>query len=157
MAGINRLFLVASGAMLLVILAAMSWDLVARNAFNAPTLWGLDTCRFALVFLFFFAIAPALESGSHVAVDVLYEHLGSRSLRMLQLVAHALTIVFACFLLWLVLRESREAFIDDGFFPTVVPVKLKYIYWIGPVGVLQFLMTAICLLFETINQAQPRT
>ena len=25
---------------------------------------------------------------------------------------------------------------------SVVPVKLKYLYWIGPIGILQFLLTA---------------
>ena len=154
-AQVNRLFLLASGALILVILVAMTWDLVARNVFNAPTLWALDTCRFALVFLFFLAIAPALESGAHVSVDVVYEYLPQRSKSTLQLVAYALVIVFAGFLLWLVFRESREAFTDDGFFPTVIPVKMKYIYWIGPVGVLQFLLTAVSLVFKTVNETQP--
>ena len=148
----NFVFQLLAGILVLVIVAALGWDLVARNVFNAPTLWAMDLSRLALLFLFFLAIGPALESGSHVAVDILNEYLTGRPRWALQVVAQVLVIVFACFLLWEVTGETYDAFVYDGSFPTVVPVKMKYVYWIGPFGVLQFLLTALSLLWTSSLQ-----
>lgn len=150
----NFLFQLLAGFFVLVIVVALGWDLVARNVFNAPTLWAMDLSRFALLFVFFLGLAPALESGSHVAVDILPEALRGWSKWALQLLAQALVIVFACFLLWQVVVQTYDSFVDNGSFPTVIPVKMKHIYWIGPIGVLQFLITGISLMWHTSLQAR---
>ncbi len=147
-AATNRGFLTASGLMILAVLAAMLWDIVSRNVFNQPTLGALDMSRFALVFIFFLALAPALEGGAHVAVDILYEYLPHGGKRSLQILAQLLVIVFTLILLFYVYQETRESFEDNGSFPTAIPVKMKYVYWIGPVGTAQFLLTAVSLLLK---------
>jgi hypothetical protein len=43
-------------------------------------------------------------------------------------------------------------FADNSFFPTVVPIKLKHVYWIGPLGVLQFLLTGLAMLSTTLSK-----
>ena len=149
----NVIFQIPACILVLVIVAALGWDLVARNVFNAPTLWATDLSRFALLFLFFLGIGPALEAGSHVAVDILSEHLTGRRRWALQIVAQVLVVIFACFLLWEVTKQTYDSFVDDGRFSTVIPVKMKYVYWIGPIGVLQFLLTSLSLLWKSSLQA----
>lgn len=146
---VNRLFLALAGLLAAAILAALAYDLVARNVFDAPTLWALDVSRFLLVFLFFLALAPTLESGSHVSVDFVSHYLGARGRRALRLLALALVLLFGAILMWQVTRTAWEAFVDDALFPTVIPVKLKHVYWIAPLGVLQFLLTTLALIAET--------
>ena len=148
---VNRVFLTLSGLLALALLGALTYDLVARNVFDAPTLWALDVSRFLLLFLFFFALAPALESGSHVSVDVLEHYVGARTRRVLHVLARVLTLVFGAFLMWQICRHTYDAFVDDGLFPTVVPIKLKHVYWVGPLGVLQFMLTALVMLAEDLR------
>lgn len=145
---INRCFLMISGLMILAVVGIVLWDIVSRNVFGQPTLWALDTSRFALVFIFFFALAPALESGAHVAVDILYEYLQDGPKRTLLIIAQSIVIVFTLILLFYVYGETRESFEDDGAFPATIPIKMKYVYWIGPVGVLQLLLTGASLLLS---------
>lgn len=140
---VNRAFLALAGVLALGIFAAMLYDLVMRNAFDAPTLWALDVSRFMLLYLFFLALAPALEAGSHVSVDVLADRMPPRAARWLRCAALVLTIVFGAILLWQLLRATRDAFARDEVFPIAVPIPVKYVYWIGPLGTLQFLLTAV--------------
>ena len=149
---VNSLFLALSGLLAAAILLVLTYDLAARNIFDAPTVWALDLSRFLLVFLFFLALAPALESGSHVAVDILEHYLGPSARRALRILALVLVLVFGAILMWQVCRTTHEAFVDDSLFPTVIPVKLKHVYWIAPLGVLQFLLTALAMLAASVRQ-----
>lgn len=148
---VNRVFLTLAGWLALAILAALTYDLVARNVFGAPTLWALDVSRFLMLVLFFFALAPTLEAGSHVSVDVLQHYLPAGPRRAMRILAQVLLLVYGAFLMWQICRHTYDAFIDDALFPTVVPIKLKHVYWVGPLGVLQFLLTAVVLLAEDLR------
>lgn len=148
---VNRVFLALAGLLAAAILLVLAYDLVARNVFDAPTLWALDISRFLLLFLFFLALAPALESGAHVSVDVLELYLGAQPRRVLRIVARILVLVFGAFLMWQICRTTYEAFAENSLFPTVVPLRLKHVYWIAPIGVLQFLLTALASLGDDVR------
>ena len=148
---VNAVFLALAGLLAAAILAVMSYDLVSRNVFDAPTVWALDISRFLLLFMFFFALAPALESGAHVSVDLLEHYLQPRAQRAMRVLARILVLVFGAFLMWQICRTTYEAFVENSLFPTVVPVKLKHVYWIAPIGVAQFLLTAVSLLAEDVR------
>ena len=152
---INRVFIQLASALAAFILLVIGYDLVLRNGFDEPTIWALDVSRFALIFLFFFALAPTLESGAHVAVDVLDHYLPPPARRWLKMMALVLVLIFGAFLLWQVMRTTIEAFQDDHMFPTMIPVKQKHVYWIGPVGIVEFLLTAAALLIQTVRSAPP--
>ncbi len=145
---VNRVFLalacLAAGAIFVVIL----YDLIMRNAFDAPTVWALDVARFLLVYLFFLALGPALEAGSHVSVDVVEHWVSAAAARRLRIAATLLTIAFGAIVLWQVSRATVDAVVRDEMFPTAVPMRVKYVYWIGPLGALQFVLTAIAALGE---------
>ena len=149
---VNGLFLALSGMLAAAILLVLAYDLVARNVFDAPTVWALNVSRFLLIFLFFLAVAPALESGAHVAVDIVEHYLGETGKRLLRGLALLLVLVFGVLLMWQVTRTTYEAFVEDALFPTVLPVKHKHVYWVAPVGVLQFLLTAVALLLGVLRR-----
>ena len=148
---VNRVFLTIAGIVIAMILAIISYDLVLRNVFNAPTLWALDFSRFLMVFAAFFALAPTLEHGSHVTVDLVEQMMKPRPKRIMQIIALGLVLIFAAFLMWQITRTTIEAFEDNSLFPTVVPVKLKHVYWVGPLGVLQFILTGVARLAAAIR------
>jgi len=143
---INRVFLIISGWLAAAILAIITYDLVLRNVFDAPTTWALDTSRFMMVYVFFFALAPALEAGAHVSVDIFEQNMPPKVRRWLQILSMLFVMTFGAFLFWQVTRSTVEAFQDDSLFPTFIQVKLKEVYWIGPVGVAEFLLTALSML-----------
>ena len=128
-------------------------DVVRRYLFNDPSAWVLDICSFMLVYLVFLALAPALEAGSHVSVDLFNQLLPRRWRRGIFLFGGVLTIFFATVLFKMLLDETIEAFADDNIFPAAtIAMKMKYTWMIGPAGVAQFILTAFVLLAGSIYQ-----
>jgi TRAP-type C4-dicarboxylate transport system permease small subunit len=150
---INSGFLVLSGILAGLIMLVILQDVVRRYLFNDPSAWVLDICSFMLVYLVFLALAPALEAGSHVSVDLFNQLLPRRWRRGIFLFGGVLTIFFATVLFKMLLDETIEAFADDNIFPAAtIAMKMKYIWMIGPAGVAQFILTAFVLLAGSIYQ-----
>ena len=147
---INRVFVAISGALAVVIMVVILQDVVRRYAFNDPTTWALDISSFLLVYLFFFALAPALEHGSHVTVDLFGRLLPVGVRRPVEILGGLLLVGFAVVLFAQLLDTTVEAFHDNNLFPTATPVRMKYVWIIGPVGAAQFILTALVLLAGTM-------
>ena len=151
---VNAVFLAVSGGLAAAIMLVILQDVVRRYAFNDPSAWVLDICSFMLVYLFFLALAPALEAGSHVSVDLFRQLVPPRYRRGVLLFGGALTVAFGAILWTMLLNDTVEAFVDDNPFPaSTIPMKMKYIWVVGPVGVAQFVLTALVLLATSVRQA----
>ena len=139
---INRAFAAAASILALVILAVVLIDVTLRWVAE-PTVWAHDIARYTLLYLFFFALAPALESGHHVAVDM-FDRIVPAPLRPYQ--AHAAAVLTAAFgglLLWQLARLTSQAFADNRLAPATIPLPLRWIYVFGPIGAAQFVLTAL--------------
>lgn len=154
--GVNRVFLALSGALAVAIMVIVLQDVVRRYAFNDPSVWALDVASFLLVYLFFLALAPALQSGSHVTVDLFNEVLPAGLQRHLMRLGHVLVVVFGCVFFWQLLKAASEAFTDNELFPTATPVRVKYVWMIGPIGTAQFILTGLVLLAASITRDRAR-
>jgi TRAP-type C4-dicarboxylate transport system permease small subunit len=145
---VNRAFALIASILVLAIVLVILREVVFRYVLNEPSIWALDSARFALLFVFFLAVAPALESGHHVHVDLFDPIIPKHLHWCFHLVGYVLTLFFGAVLFWYVLDTTIEAFETDELSFSVVPVKLKYLYWIGPIGLLQFLLTALVQLIR---------
>jgi TRAP-type C4-dicarboxylate transport system permease small subunit len=145
---INRIFAVIACLLVLVIMTAIMVQIVYRFVLNDPIAWVLDITIFLLVFVFFLALAPTLQSGGHIEVDM-FDSLIPDSLRKpVRFVGKLLTVTFAAIFFWYVVAFYDDIVEVDEISFTMLIVQLKYIYWIGPVGTFQFLLTAIVLLLR---------
>ena len=63
---------VLAALLVVVLIALMLYDVVARYVFGAPTLWGYDVNTFLMGAAFVLSIGYALSLDSHVRVDLLY-------------------------------------------------------------------------------------
>ena len=145
---INRAFVIAASALVVLIALAVVQDVVRRYLLGAPSLWAMDFARYALFYVFVLGLAPALQSGHHVAVD-LFDGLWPRAVRALMpRLAMALVVVFGLILTWFVWRLTARTFASDPLAQTIIPIRLKYIHVIGPAGCIQFVLTALALLFR---------
>lgn len=149
---VNRAFALIACVLVAAIVLVVVREVVLRYGFNAPSTWSLDVARYLLQFTFFLALAPALESGHHVHVD-LFDPLVPPAWRHWQRISGwVLVVFFGAVLFWYVLDLTVDVFETDEFSFSVIPVKLKYLYWIGPVGTLQFLLTGCVGLARTWSE-----
>ena len=152
---INRLFAVVACLLVLVIMTAIMVQIVYRFVLNDPIAWVLDITIFLLVFVFFLALAPTLQSGGHIEVDMFDSLLAEPLRKPVRIVGKLLTVAFAAIFLWYVAVFYEDIVEVDEISFTILIVQLKYVYWIGPVGAFQFLLTAIVLLVRFCREPLP--
>jgi TRAP-type C4-dicarboxylate transport system permease small subunit len=145
---VNRVFAALACLLVLVIMTAIVVQVVYRFVLDDPIAWMLDITIFLLVFVFFLSVAPALQSGSHIEVDMFDALIAGRYRKAVRLIGKILTVIFAAIFLWYVAAFYYDIVEIDEVSFTMLIVQLKYLYWIGPLGALQLLLTALVLLIR---------
>ncbi|WP_404863519.1 TRAP transporter small permease [Georhizobium sp. MAB10] len=139
---VNRAF-AAAASLLTLIIVMLVLLAVATRIGGSPALWPYDVAQFTLVYVVFLAMAPALESGHHVVVE-LFDGLVPGTIRpFVGHVAMALVILFGAIFLWHLYRVTARAFDDDRLAVAAIAIPLKWVYLIGPIGIAQFILTAL--------------
>jgi TRAP-type mannitol/chloroaromatic compound transport system permease small subunit len=57
----------------LPLVAVVAWEVIARYAFNAPTIWSFDVTYMLYGTIFMLGAAYALHKGAHIRTDFFYE------------------------------------------------------------------------------------
>ena len=76
--GISIVLGYVSQVMLLVLIASMLYEVVARYGFGAPTLWAFDVAYMSTGVLFVLGAAECLRRDAHVRIDFLSARLPAR-------------------------------------------------------------------------------
>jgi TRAP-type mannitol/chloroaromatic compound transport system permease small subunit len=58
---------------------AVAWEVIARYAFNAPTIWSYDVTYMLYSAIFMLGCAYALHKGAHIRTDFFYEKWSDRT------------------------------------------------------------------------------
>jgi TRAP-type C4-dicarboxylate transport system permease small subunit len=72
------------------ITAAICYGVVMRYFFKSPSIWVVQTCEYALLWMVFLGATWLLREKGHVAVDIIYSHLRDRSRSFLNLVTFSM-------------------------------------------------------------------
>ena len=135
-------------ALTVVMMVIVLYDVFRRYVLNDPTIWAFDLASILLVYIIFLGLALALQDGSHVAVDIFLLLFGGRVRRTLRLVGLVLTVLYGGVLTWVVARYTLQAIQLDWKAVSLVPIPLKYVYAVGPLGALLFTLTAVFMTIE---------
>lgn len=142
-AAVNRWFLTAAALLVLLMVAVILFDVISRSVFNAPTLWAFDVARFTLLYVTFLGLAPALASGSHIAVDM-FDSMLPRAMRpAVPFLAAGLTLAFGAVLLWHVFAPAQEAFTDGRIAQATIAIPEKWIWLPAPFGCALFVVVSV--------------
>jgi C4-dicarboxylate transporter DctQ subunit len=73
---------ILAGAIMAFITASICYSVVMRYFFKSPSIWVVQTCEYALLWMVFLGTTWLLREKGHVSVDIVYSRLrdGSRSL-----------------------------------------------------------------------------
>src|SRR5262245_65418161 len=97
---VNRVFALAASLLVAAIVAVVVREVVLRYGFNTPSTWALDVARYLLLFTFFLALAPALESGHHAHVDLVDPLFPAAWRRLLHLAVWPVVVSFGALPVW---------------------------------------------------------
>ena len=95
MAGVVRWMVIAekliAGLFLVVIVATMSLQVIARYLFDKPYQWSEELSVFALIWMTFMSAAYVMAEGRHIAVDMLSTRVGQRGQLLIEMGSYLLT------------------------------------------------------------------
>jgi TRAP-type C4-dicarboxylate transport system permease small subunit len=150
LAALNRAATLASGALLVAILAMILYEVAARYFFGHAATWAFDLTSYGLLFVVFLAAGRTLEQDGHVRIDFFVGYLNQRNKRRAAIGSHALSALFLAILLWATARETLQVVRSGAESPSMLALPLGYVYWIMPVGTALLLGTALVRLGEVL-------
>src|SRR5918996_2447209 len=120
--------------LILMLILAMSYEVVMRYAFNAPTMWAYEIAAMLMGTSFLVTIAYAMVSRSHVRVDFLYARVATRGRAVIDLVGYAAFLLpvalWMTWALWGYLGQayaSGETTGQSAWNPVVWPFRVAYV------------------------------
>lgn len=88
--------LAGAGVLCLVaMMALVTFDVVLRYFFNDPTVWAGEVASFLTIAVVFLGLAQNMRLGDHIRIDVFTNLLSPRTQLFLDVIAHAIAIVFS--------------------------------------------------------------
>ena len=90
----------------ILLVVAVSYEVVARYAFNAPTEWAYESTYMLYGTIFMLGAAFTLQRGAHIRTDFFYQHWSSRTRGVVDAVAYLL-FFFPSLILFLVISWNE--------------------------------------------------
>ncbi len=87
------------------IVAVIFLEVVRRFAISYSSVWGEETARYAFIYLVWIGAAVAVKDRTHIRIDVLMHYLPPRGKAILYLIGDLLTVVLACFAIYLSMKS----------------------------------------------------
>ncbi len=136
--------------------AIMVYEIVARYAFVAPTMWAYDMSRFLAGALFMLGAGYALSKGVHIRADFIYRNWPARMQGIIDAVLYVV-FYFPGLLVFLFMATDfaylswfrGERGMDTAWMPHMGPIKT-----VLPVGIALLLIQGISELLKSIYAAQ---
>lgn len=149
----NQTGKIISVAFLIPFLGCMSYEVVSRYVFNAPTRWSTETVGFLSGAYCIMGGAYALYHNRHVRMDVIYSRLSSRKKAVVDLITFPFFFLFCGVLVWfgwdfawqsVLVREATSS----AWGPPLYPFKL-----ILPIGAFLLLLQGAVNFARNLNNA----
>lgn len=97
------------GVLLVAVGGLISYEVVARFLFNAPTTWILDVSIYLTMWATFLAVGHTLRAGAHIRMDLYVRRLAPRARRATDAVVAVLALAFSALLTWQGLQSIADA------------------------------------------------
>lgn len=108
-------------------------EVARRHLFNATSVWGEMTARYAFVFLVYIAVAEVARTRDHISIDVVPKMLGPRGRLVLFLYFDLLYLLLSVLVVWYSLQVMKLQ-IDTETLMTGFDVNMAFAHAALPLG-----------------------
>jgi len=126
---------------------SISYDVVMRYIFYAPTRWALEVNTFLLAFLCIIPAADVLRLGSQIRITVLYDRFRPAMRARLDIMRSAAGLFFCVLMVWKGADMAWKAWLHNDRMSTSLGTPMFIPYLFLPIGFgllgLQYLLLAI--------------
>jgi C4-dicarboxylate transporter, DctQ subunit len=109
---VGDIAMVLGALIILLMMAAITFEVVMRYLFNAPTIWVVDTAAFGLLWVTFLVGPWVTRNHAHIELGLLRQRLQPRASNILQVVTNLLaagTLGVFCYLVTVATVDAWEA------------------------------------------------
>lgn|GEM_PF-45425 len=143
----TRITGVIAGVLLFVPALSISYEVVMRGLFNAPTEWAVEGSVYCVLVAGFLGMPITYEAGKHINVDIIVSRLSPKARYKLEIVSALVGLLFCA----VVFSESWDMAMESLDINRISPSTLRVPLWIPqlsiPIGffllVLQFIRTIL--------------
>ncbi len=89
----------------------VSYEVISRYVFNAPTIWVNEISRFLQIWATYLALTYSFHKKDFIRITVLYDKIGDRGKKILDFISTIFIIFFSVFVVyygWLIAYDSLE-------------------------------------------------
>jgi C4-dicarboxylate transporter DctQ subunit len=123
-----------AGLIMVFITIAVCRDVVMRYFFANPSIWVVQTCEYALLWMVFLATTWLLREGGHVSVDILLARLKGKPKSLLSIIMYSIGGL-ACLLLTIFATQyTYESIVEHITDVRAVTVPKYAVFIIIPIG-----------------------
>jgi len=108
--------------LVLPLAVGLTWEVVSRYGFDAPTIWAFDMSYMLYAALFMLGCSYALLKGGHIRTDMLWEKWSVRRKCMVDLVAYVVFFFPAILMLF-------ATSVDDAYYAWTIAEKSEQTAW----------------------------
>jgi TRAP-type mannitol/chloroaromatic compound transport system permease small subunit len=129
----TRLFGYIGAFIILILVVAMVYEVLARYFFSAPTKWAFEMAYMLMGTSFMFGIAWCLQMRRHIRVDFVYDHVSPRYQAIIDLVGFFLLLpmlLWLCAGLWDYFHQAYRVDEESGesaWNPIIWPFKYTFV------------------------------
>src|SRR5882757_6322803 len=109
------------------LVAAVSYEVIARYMFNAPTIWSFDVTYMLYGTIFMLGAAYALHKGAHIRTDFFYEKWSDQTKGMVDSISYI--VFFFPSLIMLLIASGNEAWYAFTIHETSEQTPWRPILW----------------------------
>lgn len=123
-----------AGVILVFITIAVCYTIGMRFLFKQTTIWIIQTCEYALLWIAFLATTWLLREGGHIAVDVVCAHLNDKTRNYLSFIMYVIGGLFCIMLTVLGIIHMHDCIVNNVTDVRAVTVPKSVIFSIIPIG-----------------------
>ena len=99
-----------AGILLVAAVLIVCIEICMRYFVQKPQVWTVEVCEYILFSIAFLGAPWLLKMGGHISVDVVIEHLGSKSQGRLRLLSVATGVIISAIICWFSLATAWDCF-----------------------------------------------
>lgn len=131
---LGRLGGVLGEAAMAFMVVSISYDVVMRYVFLAPTIWALEVNTFLLVFLCVIPAADTLTAGTQIQITFLTERLPTAFQAKLPVIGNAVGVLFCGVMTWKGASMAWAAYQHNDRMSTSLGTPMAIPYALLPIG-----------------------
>ncbi len=126
-----------------LIMLIVSYEVIMRYVFRAPTIWAWDINVQLFALVVFFGGGYALIQKSHVNIDILYSRLSPKKQAMMDLITSPVFFLFFIILFWKFASMASDSIEEREVLSTILAPPIYPLKILVTIGVFFFFMQGV--------------